>query len=364
MNTNEMHSFTLATRWESLRATTPHLRARDAAAQLGVSEAELVATLLVRDGLPQPSASQAGATAVRLDTDAASLLHALTQVGRCMALTRNEHAVSEVRGRYGGVEIGTHAGQVVGEHIDLRVFPGQWRHAFALEEPHPQKRGARRRSIQVFDGTGTAVHKIYLELDGDARAWDAIVAARKVRLPLVLEPPPPRRRERPDAEVDADALVAAWDGMQDTHDFFHVLAAQKVTRTQALRLAGTDRARRVRGDALSSVLFDAAETGEKIMIFVGNRGCLQVFSGPVQRIVRQGPWLNVLDPGFNLHLREDRIASSWVVAKPTRAGVVRSLELFDAEGEIIALVFRKRDDREYPEDPTWHALLDRLPEAS
>ena len=169
MNTNEIHRFTLATRWESLRATTPHLRARDAAAQLGVSEAELVATLL-------------GATAVRLDTDAASLLHALTQVGRCMALTRNEHAVSEVRGHYGGVEIGPHAGQVVGEHIDLRVFPSQWRHAFALDEPHPQKPGARRRSIQVFDGTGTAVHKMYLEPDGDARLpvrmWNATGRSR------------------------------------------------------------------------------------------------------------------------------------------------------------------------------------------
>lgn len=364
MNTNEIQHSTLATRWEALRATTPQLRARDAAAQLGVSEAELVATMLGRDGLPPTTAGRNVATAVRLDTDAASLLHALTQVGRCMALTRNEHAVIEVRGRYGGVELGSHAGQVVGEHIDLRVFPGQWRHTFALDEPHPQKTGARRRSIQVFDGTGAAVHKIYLEPEGDARAWDAIVAARTVSLPLVLEPAPAKRRERPDGEVDVATFVAAWDAMTDTHDFFHVLAAQQVTRTQALRLAGHERARRVHRDALSSVLFDASETGEQVMIFVGNRGCLQVFSGAVERIVRQGPWINVLDPGFNLHLREDKIASSWVVAKPTRAGVVRSLELFDADGEIIALLFRKRDDREYPEDPDWHALLDRLPEAS
>jgi putative hemin transport protein len=65
------------------------------------------------------------------------------------------------------------------------------------------------------------------------------------------------------------------------------------------------------------------------MICVGHRGCIQVLSGAVERIVRHGPWLDVLDPGFNLHLREDRIASSWVAAKPTRSGVVRSLELFD-----------------------------------
>jgi putative hemin transport protein len=333
---------TLSARWESLRATTPGLRTRDAAAKLAVSEAELVATMV-------------GTTAVRLDTDHASLLHALVEVGRCMALTRNEHAVSEVRGRYGGIELGAHAGQVVGEHIDLRVFLRHWRHAYALTEP--------RRSIHVFDLTGTAVHKIYLEPEEDTRVWDAIVSTRTTTLPLVLEPAPPRPLERPDAEVEVDAMVAAWDAMTDTHEFFHLLAAHRVSRTQALRLAGTSRARRVRDDALATVLHDAAASGEKIMLFVGNRGCIQVFSGPVHRIVRQGPWINVMDPGFNLHLREDKIASSWVVAKPTRAGIVSSLELFDADGETIALVFRKRDDRECPEDPAWHALLERLPEA-
>ena len=337
----------LADRWNALRSTTPHLRTRDAAVQLGVSEAELVATAL-------------GTTAVRLDTDAASLVHALCEVGRCMALTRNEHAVSEVRGRYGGVELGAHAGQVIGEHIDLRVFLGQWRHAFAIDEPHPQKDGARRRSIHVFDGTGTAVHKIYLEPDGDVRAWDAIVASRTTTLPLVLEPAPPRRPERPDDAIEIEPFLAGWDAMQDTHEFFHLLAKHTVSRTQALRLAGDARARHVANDSLSAVLHDAAETGEKIMIFVGNRGCIQVFSGAVHRIVKHGPWLNVLDPGFNLHLRDDRVASSWVVAKPTRAGTVRSLELFDKDGETIALVFRKRDDRESPEDPAWHGLLDRL----
>jgi putative hemin transport protein len=342
----------LGARWAALRATTPNLRARDAAATLGVSEAELVETSL-------------GSVATRLDTDAASLVHALPAVGRCMALTRNEHAVSEVRGTYGGVELGAHAGQVIGDQIDLRVFLGHWRHTYAIDEAHPQRaneRGVieRRRSIQVFDATGTAVHKIYLEPEGDARAWDAIVAARARTLPLVLEPAPAPRGERPDQDVDVGALHAAWDAMQDTHEFFHLLAAHKVTRTQALRLAGTSRARRVAPESLNAVLTGAAETHEKIMIFVGNRGCIQVFSGAVARIVRTGPWLNVLDPGFNLHLREDAIASSWVVAKPTRSGVVSSLELFDAAGENIALVFRKRDDRDLAEDPAWSGRLGAL----
>jgi putative hemin transport protein len=337
-----MHSPQLAERWTALRSTTPHLRTRDAAHQLGVSEAELVATML-------------GSTAVRLDTDAASLLHALTEVGRCMALTRNEHAVSEIRGRYGGIELGPHAGQVVGEHIDLRVFLGHWRHAFAIRD--------ERRSIHVFDATGTAVHKIYLEPDTDPSAWDAVVAARTRDLPLVLEPAPLPRAERADEAIEIEPFLAGWDAMQDTHEFFHLLAKHGLTRTQALRLAGVARARRVANDALARVLHGSAASGERIMIFVGNRGCIQIYSGAVKRIVKHGTWLNVLDPGFNLHLRDDQIATTWVVAKPTRAGIVRSLELFDAHGETIAMVFRKRDDRDAAEDPAWSNLLGDLPEA-
>jgi putative hemin transport protein len=337
----------IATLWKTLREARPTVRTRDAAAELGVSEAELIATMI-------------GNGAVQLEPNPAALLHALPEVGRCMALTRNDHAVSEVRGRYGGIELGAHAGQVIGEQIDLRVFLSHWCHLFAISEPRPQRAGELRRSIHVFDRAGVAVHKIYLEPEVDPRTWDAIIATRTITAPLTLVPAPERRVERPDTTIDRDALIAGWDAMQDTHEFFQLLAEHGATRTQALRLAGEDRARRIGNEALEQLLRRAASAGDRIMIFVGNRGCLQVFSGAVTRIVRTGPWINVLDPDFNLHLRTDRIASSWVVGKPTRSGVVSSLELFDAQGDTIAMVFRKRDDRERAEDPAWRSLLDGL----
>lgn len=343
----------LGVRWRDLVAAQPGVRARDAAAELGVSEAELVAT-------------RVGRTAVQLDDDAGALLHALPSVGRCMALTRNEHAVSEVRGRYGGIELSPHAGQVVGEAIDLRVFLHQWRTVFALREPHPQDAGRVRRSLQIFDGSGTAVHKVYLEPDGDAESWDALVAARSAT-------PPPRllvtraqrlATERLDEVVDRAALVGDWDAMVDTHEFFHLLRKHEVTRVQALRLAGPERALQVPTTVLGRVLDAAAACRLPIMIFVGNRGCLQIFSGSVARIVRGGPWLNVLDPEFNLHVRQDRIAAVWIVRKPTRSGVVTSLEVFDEAGETIALLFRLRDDRDVAEGPAWAELLIRASEGA
>ena len=337
----------VAARWRTLRSARPGIRARDAAAEIGISEAELVA-------------SAVGDTAVRLTDSPHSLLHALPEVGRCMAVTRNASVVSELRGRYAGVVLGSDAGQIAGDAIDLRVCLAHWRHLFAIDEPDPQRAGGRRRSIQVFDAAGNAVHEVNLEPEGDARTWDAVVATRSISAPLVIQPPARRGREIPDHAVERGALIADWDAMTETHDFVHLLARHRVTQLQALRLAGVSRARPVKAGAIDLVLEAAASAGDSIRIVVGNHGCTQVFSGRVHRIVRHGPWLHVLDRAFNLHLRADHVAQSWVVARPTRAGVVLSLELFDADGEAIAIVVRNRDGRDCAEDPGWRAVLDRL----
>jgi putative hemin transport protein len=99
------------------------------------------------------------------------------------------------------------------------------------------------------------------------------------------------------------------------------------------------------------------------MVFVGNHGMIQIHTGPVVRIVPTGPWINVLDPDFNLHLREDAVAEAWLVRKPTRDGVVTSVELLDARGGLIATFFGARKPGK-PEDPRWRALADGLAAAA
>lgn len=83
---------------------------------------------------------------------------------------------------------------------------------------------------------------------------------------------------------------------------------------------------------------------------------IQIHSGPVHTIKQYGPWLNVLDPGFNLHVHEPEIAQAWVVRKPTSDGPVSSLELYDAEGESVLYAFSKRKPGQV-ESEDWRALL-------
>ena len=68
----------------------------------------------------------------------------------------------------------------------------------------------------------------------------------------------------------------------------------------------------------------------------------------------------MIDPTFNLHLREDSIAHVWRVEKPTADGVVTSVEVFDHAGELMAMFFGARKPGQ-PELPSWRNLVAQLP---
>lgn len=335
--------------WSALREREPELRARDLAERLRVSEGELVAC-------------RCGEGVTRLEGPWTELIHALPTLGHVMALTRNDSCVHEKKGAYDHIEIGGAMGLVLNEAIDLRLFLDHWKHGYAVRET---SRGRTLKSLQFFDGDGRAVHKIYATEATDLDAWRRLVArfAAGVQTPLletrtVAEPLPHLLR---DDAVDVAALRDGWRAMRDPHDFFGLLRRHRVTRTQALRLAGRPFARPVANDAVRHVLEQAAASALPIMVFVGSPGVVQIHTGPVTRIKPMGPWLNVLDADFNLHLREDHVAASWVVSKPTPEGPVTSLELYDAGGRQIVQLFGKRKPGT-PELAAWRQLAESLPD--
>jgi len=334
----------LRQRLSTLRTEQPGIRARDAAEKLGVSEAELVSS-----GVEE--------TATRLTTAWRDMLAAMPGLGRVMCLTRNEHCVHERHGRFEQVSANGPHGLVLGPDIDLRIFFGQWHSGFAVAE---DTRSGPRRSLQFFDSHGTAVHKIYATGETDMTAFDAWVArfrAQTQGADLAVTPRPAAAPDRPDSEIDRDSLRTAWRGMRDTHEFFGILQKHKVGRVQALRLAGDDLAQELAPGTVRAMLTSAAGSETPIMVFVGSPGCIQIHTGPVQKLVPTGPWFNVLDPTFNLHLREDRIARTFIVRKPTDDGTVTSIEAFDDAGSTIALFFGARKPGQ-PERGAWRDIAE------
>jgi len=333
----------LRARWHAFREEQPKVRIRDAAATLGVSEAELVAL-------------DCGAGTMRLEPRWEELLHGFGTLGEVTAITRNESVVHEKHGRYEKIEVDPAHALVLGEAIDLRLFPRVWAKAFAVTS---RTKDGDRQSFQVFDRSGTAIHKVFAKEGSDVAAFErlrAALAAADQYAAEATEAAAPATPDRPDAEIDVAGFRAAWAALADTHDFFPLLRRFRVGRRQALRLADPEMAWAVQTGGVRRVLEQAAARQVPIMVFVGNPGAIQIHTGPVERIQDVGPWLNVLDPGFNLHLREDHVAGAWVVRKPSVDGIVTSLEVFDTAGEMIVQFFGKRKPG-IPEREDWRTLV-------
>lgn len=326
----------LRARNEALAASQPGLRARNLAQALGVSEAEWVA------------AGCGGVKATALQGAPQEIFRELGTLGEVMALTRNDWCVHERHGVYEDIQAEGPVGLVLGPDIDLRVFFTAWKSAWAVEQDG-------RHSLQFFDGAGVAVHKVYRKDATDAAAYDALVArfAGESQWPVAEPYAPAADAQRVE---DAQAWRQAWLGMKDTHEFFPLLRRFKVSRLAALAAAGEDLAQPVAADAVERMLRSASESGLSIMCFVGNRGMIQIHSGPVQTLRRTGPWFNVLDPMFNLHLDTTAIASAWVVNKPTSDGWVTSLEVYAGNGDLIVQFFGERKPGK-PELTGWRELM-------
>jgi putative hemin transport protein len=350
LRTHSTHPYTdnpaaLAEAW-AVANLDKKMRARDAAEFLDVSECELVASLV-------------GTVATRLNCDWVNILQRVKSIGRVMALTRNDAVVHERKGVYLDTSAQGAMGLVLGDDIDLRLFFSNWHYGYALTE---MDGAITKRSIQFFDDAGDAVHKIFLQAESDVDEFEMVVEQFRadnqapgervnVRKPPAVLPP--------NTTVDVIQFRAAWANLQDTHEFFGLLKKFSVPRTQAFRLAEPQFAYEVSLNAAREMLHAAALAKAEIMCFVAHIGCIQIHTGAVSNIQVMGPWLNVLDPDFNLHLREDMIHEAWVVKKPTADGIITSLELFDRYGVQLVQFFGKRKPGQ-PEREDWREIVRML----
>lgn len=335
----------LKDKWIQFRKEQPRVRIRDAAQQMGVTEASILASF-------------AGSSVIRLDTRFRELWQRLPELGFVMVLTRNEHCVHERKGIFGEVSVNSrHIGVVVGEDIDLRMLFHCWAFGFALFD---DEEAGFKKSIQIFDQQGTAIVKVFLQENSNQEAFDALV--RSFQDPQQLQEldlqPAPAPHVYADGSEDAAAFRAAWSALKDTHDFFPLLKKYNISRLHALHIGG-EFTRQLHNDTVKQLLEYASAQDMEIMVFVANHGNIQIHTGPVKKILEIPGWINVMDPLFNLHLRLEPVAETWLVMKPTADGPVHSIELFDTSGLLVVQFFGKRKPG-VPELPQWAEFVQTL----
>ena len=332
----------------AFRAENSSMRERDIAARLSVSEAALVA-------------AEVGISAVRIDADANRFLKHIASLGEVMALSRNESAVHEKIGVYENIKSGVQAAIVLGENIDLRIFPKRWTHAFAVTKTDGDQ---QKLSLQFFDKAGDAVHKVHLRPASNVEAYHEMVAALRIddQSQELIEDLSGYDNGAIDGDISRDELRDHWSRMTDTHEFFGMLKKLKIGRQAAIRAVGDDYAWKLGSGAVAEMMHACAREGLPIMCFVTNEGIVQIHSGPIVNVATMGPWINVMDPTFHLHLRQDHIVEAWAVRKPTKDGHVTSFEAYNAKGEMIIQFFGKRKEG-FDERRDWRAIIENLTRA-
>ncbi|WP_166254814.1 hemin-degrading factor [Marinobacter salicampi] len=354
----------LTSRWENLRAEQPQLRIRQAASLLGVSERDLL--------LCRPAEALK-----RLRPEFGDILTAMESVGEVMVLARNEQVVHEVTGQFQNFRVSSSGvmGLAVG-NVDVRVFFRHWTEGYWVRE---EVRSGIRESLQFFDPWGMPVQKIYRVEKTDPGAWQSLVqrftdhdlarrGQQKQRKKGVR--PVPARTDS--ATVDVESLRRGWADLKDVHHFNALLQDHKVDRLTALEMIGADWARRL-ADAVSAtgkaektspldtLLEQVRDAQCPIMVFVGNVGIVQIHTGVPANVRRMGDWLNILDPGFNLHANTSGIAHWWIIRRPSSDGIITSVEGFNEAGELVLTLFGHRKPGQ-SEDTTWQAEVKRLEE--
>ena len=344
---NDLAHISIRDDYERIKSARPNMRARDIARELHISEAELLC-------------SRIGQEIVKLEGDWAELIRLTPSLGRVMALTRNDSCVHEKHGEYDNISIGPGHGLVLNRDIDLRLFMSHWHFGFAVSEIVSS---GKRHSLQFFDIDGEAVHKVYMPKGNNLEAYKAIV--NKFRSPdqtekILIHKLPDGKKDIPDSDLEIENFISHWSNLKDTHHFFGLLNEFGVGRRQSMRLAEGKFTRQLDNNCLQGALDRAVSDETSIMCFVGNPGCIQIHTGRVHKIALMGPWLNILDPGFNLHLNQNSVESIWAVEKPTSDGTVTSLEVYDQSGFCFCQFFGERKPGK-KELPGWQQIVASIP---
>ncbi|MEZ5525825.1 MAG: ChuX/HutX family heme-like substrate-binding protein [Pseudomonadales bacterium] len=340
----------LKLRYELLCRQKPSLRAHDAARELNVSEAELVA-------------SRADDTSFHLLDRPEAILKALEKVGEILLVTRNEAAVLEKRGHLRNLSFNTQNGLLTGQNsgtgIDLRLLLNNWRYGFLVID---EANVGRSQSLQFFDASGQVVQKVYLTQNSNEIAFAKLVSQfispnQPTFLDIVSEKP--RNPSMPEQSVQWHKVRESWQEMQSSYDFFQLLIGSQVTRQQAYDNVGRDLAYEIVPSALEDLCQLASKTGLTLTFAVSNKGSMQFHCAAVGKIREHGGWLNILGEDVNLHINSRCLAQGWVVRKPNQGNPVTSVEFFDHDDQLVLQISAEQCVAT-PESTQWQNLVAQL----
>jgi putative hemin transport protein len=244
--------------------------------------------------------------AVRLDELWLPLLQSLESLGSVMALTRNHACVHESMGVYKNISSRHGIGIVQGDLIELRAFYRSWHVGFGVTEPNWSKQNGdvtRQHSLQFFDETGVAIHKVYLLAESNLPRYHQIVREFRHSVQKFEDFSQPIDRLAPvccaTEHVDVSAFHQAWRALEDTHEFFGLLTRFSISRIAALRLAQAEFVQSLHLGQIEALLHRVSQKKIPVMVFVANETDLLVNVSVIEAVMKEvkfGPVMVSVSP--------------------------------------------------------------------
>jgi len=328
----------------------------DVAASYGMSEGELTNIRLAYD-----------ATILAIP-DVKFFITDLELLGHVKCMTRNNNSISIQEGvfrnqylyGYDQVNIRAELGLVLNPRkLDLRIIFKHWNHIYYIKQYKDKK---IQRSFQVFDYSGQAIHKVFIT-DSSSESGLSVLLKRYASVQQIppafnIRYPQYRRILNIDCEFN-EHIDAQWRSMTSPDDISMLTDKFNMSRQEIYRSVRADLAWPVGKKALVELLTAARECYEELTISVQNHGCIQIYTGLLDKIMSANGWLHVLNPANKLLIQESKISECWVLHTPTESGHETSLEVFSEDNELIVKICGQRDEGQ-KERESWREIIDSI----
>ena len=287
--------------WNSFKADPENkkIRIRDAANQLNVSEAELLST-------------EVGDNVFYLKIEKYNLFFKdLLDADRLMFLIRSNYVVHEVIVNTSDIDIKDNSFIYIDKDFPIVRFDSQlFRHVFFEQKTHA---GKELKSFQIFDLNGNAILKIYLK--GKAfSCFDQIADKYKCEYDYAIQKNKSNDFSNGSKKGDVSLVETDYD------------LTLKFSLNKKID---------IKGDMLRYFLEKSSSRKNPIQIHAFGDTVIQYYKGKIKNVVDFGPWINVIDKKFNIHIFESKITSAVVSEYIDAGNFLFVVDFFDIDNNNV-----------------------------
>lgn len=244
--------------------------------------------------------------------------------------------------------------------IDTRLFTAKWRHAYAVF-------GKKQHSLHFFDRYGRQSYQVSAKDsavldDFESRLKPYVI--KNAPLAKALSFAPAKAAPKYEKDIDTATLRDEWRAMTNVHQAGRIFKQHGNDTLAVYRALGEEFAIQVDTSLLPDTFNQIKQNALDLMYFVRNNTAVQCFAGQLGDVESTETSLTLSGERLDSNIQLDALGETWLVKKPTDAGWIHSLSIFNPEGEnVITLTdFRNRST---PEKTEWlTTLLNVYPDIS